>query len=90
MERKAGSKANYSRRSDDGNRGGRKPGEKPLRRMDPENSVMAGRNLCNKLWNISRFIQSIVAEIDPNNMADANGYTTDNMGEDWICREIKC
>lgn len=31
MERKAGSKANYSRRSDDGNRGGRKPGEKPLR-----------------------------------------------------------
>lgn len=31
MERKTGSKANYSRRSDDGNRGGRKTGEKPLR-----------------------------------------------------------
>ncbi|MBR0465496.1 valine--tRNA ligase [Candidatus Saccharibacteria bacterium] len=25
-----------------------------------ENSVIAGRNLCNKLWNISRFIQGIV------------------------------
>ena len=25
-----------------------------------ENSVIAGRNLCNKLWNISRLIQSIV------------------------------
>ena len=27
-----------------------------------ENSVIAGRNLCNKLWNISRFVQSIVDE----------------------------
>ena len=27
-----------------------------------ENSVIAGRNLCNKLWNISRLIQSIVDE----------------------------
>ena len=25
-----------------------------------ENSVIAGRNLCNKLWNISRFVQAIV------------------------------
>ena len=25
-----------------------------------ENSVIAGRNLCNKLWNISRLVQSIV------------------------------
>ncbi len=48
-----------------------------------ENSVIAGRNLCNKLWNISRLIQSIVDE----NEADGE-YTTDNMGEDWICREI--
>ena len=29
-----------------------------------ENSVIAGRNLCNKLWNISRFVQSIVDEED--------------------------
>ncbi len=27
-----------------------------------ENSVVAGRNLCNKLWNISRLVQSIVDE----------------------------
>ena len=48
-----------------------------------ENSVVAGRNLCNKLWNISRLIQSMVDE------EDSNGeYTTENMGEDWICREI--
>lgn len=34
-----------------------------------ENSVIAGRNLCNKLWNISRLVQSIVdganADSDP-------------------------
>ncbi len=69
-----------------------------------ENSVVAGRNLCNKLWNISRLIQSIVDEGDEE-MADSRGsgarqgasdapreavisYTTLNMGEDWICREI--
>ena len=80
-----------------------------------ENSVVAGRNLCNKLWNISRLIQSIVDERDEE-MADSRGsgarqgegerarpvatgasdapreaaisYTTLNMGEDWICREI--
>ena len=50
-----------------------------------ENSVIAGRNLCNKLWNISRFVQNIIdTEEDP----DSTAYTTDNMGEDWICREI--
>ena len=48
-----------------------------------ENSVVAGRNLCNKLWNISRLIQSMVDEEDSN-----SEYTTENMGEDWICREI--
>lgn len=49
-----------------------------------ENSVIAGRNLCNKLWNISRLIQSIVDEDEPT----TSPYTTNNMGEDWICREI--
>ena len=48
-----------------------------------EQSVVAGRNLCNKLWNISRFIQEMV---------DTNPATVDaktnNMGEDWIIREI--
>ncbi len=102
-----------------------------------ENSVIAGRNLCNKLWNISRLIQSIVDEHSGEDSKDAvlqqsadpssqnynghgrasgteipgrdrlnrcdfddcgsrtlqNGtletsYTTLNMGEDWICREI--
>ena len=48
-----------------------------------ENSVVSGRNLCNKLWNISRLIQSMVDEEDSN-----DEYSTENMGEDWICREI--
>lgn len=89
-----------------------------------ENSVISGRNLCNKLWNVSRFIQGIVdeevaekgyssAEVDVVLSQDTRGvdgssetegaihstasdkinpgqyqYTTDNMGEDWICREL--
>ena len=48
-----------------------------------ENSVISGRNLCNKLWNISRFIQGIVDEGD-----SLDSYTTLNQGEDWICREL--
>ena len=49
-----------------------------------ENSVVSGRNLCNKLWNISRLIESIIDED-----GDAEGdYSNDNQGEDWICREI--
>ena len=104
-----------------------------------ENSVVSGRNLCNKLWNISRLIQSIIDEDegvseasisrnisrfsspetyipdDPDRFASEGGgsvggpaydvegekvhsekrrsdrtpsYSTNNMGEDWICREI--
>ena len=52
-----------------------------------ENSVIAGRNLCNKLWNISRLVQSIVDEGESMGTT-SSPYTTDNMGEDWICREI--
>lgn len=85
-----------------------------------ESAVMAGRNLCNKLWNISRFVQQLVEEADgssssePVNLSSARlqpcfgpgsagkgssedeaiglirqlPYTTGNMGEDWICREL--
>ena len=85
-----------------------------------ENSVIAGRNLSNKLWNISRLIQSIfndandksensairgLSEVatenegaspvktgasDPSRDSTISdlSYTTLNMGEDWICREI--
>ncbi|MBR2994245.1 valine--tRNA ligase [Candidatus Saccharibacteria bacterium] len=50
-----------------------------------ENSVIAGRNLCNKLWNISRLVQGIV---DEDEEISKDVYTTLNMGEDWICREL--
>ncbi len=94
-----------------------------------ENSVISGQKLCNKLWNISRFIQGIVDEeiekqgfsyanvdvvLENEGQAGVSGldsdrygegsaihtsesdsinpeqyqYTTNNMGEDWICREL--
>lgn len=75
-----------------------------------ENSVVSGRNLCNKLWNVARFIQGMIDEAHTdspiaveiateeqsadivNEGAVAAGaelpYSTDNMGEDWICREL--
>ena len=51
-----------------------------------EQSVVSGRNLCNKLWNISRFIQEMVDQ--SGDAKDFLEYTSDNMGEDWILREI--
>ncbi len=78
-----------------------------------ENSVVSGRNLCNKLWNVARFIQGMVDGVEGNkrvaeevekaaenaeivNMGQVEAgaempYSTDNMGEDWIFRELtKC
>ena len=54
-----------------------------------ENSVISSRNLCNKLWNVSRFVQGMVDE----SAADSTEtsvveYTTENASEDWICHEI--
>ena len=48
-----------------------------------EESVKAGRNMCNKIWNIGRLVQKIVDE-----NFETQDITTVNMGEDWICREI--
>lgn len=75
-----------------------------------ENSVVSGRNLCNKLWNISRFIQSLVDESHTDSpvaveilnqelsativnegqvqAGEQTPYSTDHLGEDWICREL--
>ena len=46
--------------------------------------VVASRNLCNKVWNISRLVQDIV----DNNPKDDDKVTIDNLGEDWICEQI--
>lgn len=46
--------------------------------------VMASRNLCNKVWNISRLVQDIV----DNNPVDTDEVTFNNMGESWICQQI--
>ncbi|MBR3131605.1 valine--tRNA ligase [Candidatus Saccharibacteria bacterium] len=55
-----------------------------------EDSVVAGRNLANKLWNISRLIQSWIDETkdQSDDITPAATYDTDSMGEDWICREL--
>ena len=58
-----------------------------------EQSVLSGRNLCNKLWNISRLIDSWVEDAKTPDAEETiprpkTAYTTFNPGEDWICREI--
>ena len=54
-----------------------------------EQSVISGRNLCNKLWNVSRFAQELVDKaIEDNPTEGLSNADTVNMGEDWICREI--
>ncbi len=46
--------------------------------------VMASRNLCNKVWNISRLVQDIV----DNNPTETDKVEIKNLGEDWICEQI--
>jgi valyl-tRNA synthetase len=46
--------------------------------------VMASRNLCNKVWNISRLVQDIV----DNNPVESDEVLIRNLGEDWICEQI--
>ncbi len=46
--------------------------------------VIASRNLCNKLWNISRLIQQIVDE----SPTDDSTVELKNYGENWICHQI--
>ena len=46
--------------------------------------VIASRNLCNKLWNISRLIQQIVDE----KPTDDSTVELKNYGENWICHQI--
>lgn len=54
-----------------------------------ESAVLAGRNLCNKLWNVARFVQHVVDdEEDGIATGKMTVLTTENMGEDWICREL--
>ena len=45
--------------------------------------VIASRNLCKKLWNVSRLIQSIVDENE-----DQSKPEKASLGENWIRREI--
>ncbi len=46
--------------------------------------VIASRNLCNKIWNISRLAQQIVDE----NKEKGGSLECKSLGEDWICDEI--
>jgi len=46
--------------------------------------VIASRNLCNKIWNISRLAQQIIDE----NKEKSSELECKSLGEDWICDEI--
>ena len=46
--------------------------------------VVASRNLCNKLWNISRLIQDLV----DNSESKDDEITCISNGEDWLVREL--
>ena len=46
--------------------------------------VIASRNLCNKLWNISRLIQQLVDD----NPTKETKPELKNYGENWICHQI--
>lgn len=48
-----------------------------------KNKVIAGRNFCNKLWNISRFIQEKLGEIKSSRPPEAY-----SLADHWIVREI--
>jgi len=48
-----------------------------------KNKVLAGRNFCNKLWNISRFVQDKVGEIKSSRPPEAY-----SLADHWIIREL--
>ncbi len=48
-----------------------------------KSKVIASRNLCNKIWNVSRLAQQIVDD----NPSDETP-SCKNLGEDWICDEL--
>jgi valyl-tRNA synthetase len=48
--------------------------------------VIAGRNLCNKLWNIARFVQEQAGDDYENPVEEPNELK--NIGEDWIVKKL--
>ncbi len=49
--------------------------------------VIASRNLCNKLWNISRLVQQMVDD-NSKNPEQKPAHKLVNYGENWICHQI--